>query len=165
MDCSPYCQWYFTTGALLHGARMDRFIARENIKHFRERLWSESDPDVRSRLQKLLTAELDRLAKDHELLADIDHHISDGNHRIGRQREVVSGIERDGRDGLSAAQALLNGLVETQLLITRYRERNSNGNLGKSPLTSLDKGRAIGVLIPIPANGSATHRSAPCLLH
>lgn len=28
---------------------MDRFIAQENIKRFREHLWSESNPDVRSR--------------------------------------------------------------------------------------------------------------------
>jgi hypothetical protein len=31
---------------------MDRFIARENIKHFRDLLWSEIDQDVRARFQE-----------------------------------------------------------------------------------------------------------------
>jgi hypothetical protein len=52
---------------------MDRFIARENIRHFRDRLISETDPTVRSSLQRLLVEEEDKLAKDLELLADLAH--------------------------------------------------------------------------------------------
>ena len=33
---------------------MDRFIARESIKHLRNRLWSESDARMRAGLQILL---------------------------------------------------------------------------------------------------------------
>src|SRR5215469_10029325 len=33
---------------------MDRVISRENIKHFQDRLGVEIDPDMRSRLHKLL---------------------------------------------------------------------------------------------------------------
>jgi hypothetical protein len=47
---------------LREGRAMDRYIARENIKHFRDRLWSEIDQDVRARLQQLLVAEEDKLA-------------------------------------------------------------------------------------------------------
>jgi hypothetical protein len=47
---------------------MDRFIARENIRHFRDRLWSESDPDTRLRLHRLLLAEEDKLAADLDSL-------------------------------------------------------------------------------------------------
>jgi hypothetical protein len=78
---------------------MDRFIARENIKHFRDRLWSEVDQNERVRLRDLLIAEEDKLAADLELLADIDRHISHGNHRIDGQRALVNAMERDGRNG------------------------------------------------------------------
>jgi len=36
---------------------MDRFIARENIKHFREMLHSELRPEDRARVGKLLVEE------------------------------------------------------------------------------------------------------------
>ena len=47
---------------------MDRVISRENIKHFQDRLGVEIDPDMRSRLHKLLAAEEDKLGADFELL-------------------------------------------------------------------------------------------------
>ncbi|MBV9740659.1 MAG: hypothetical protein JOZ30_13540, partial [Hyphomicrobiales bacterium] len=50
---------------------MDRFIARENIRHFRELLWMETDPDVRARLQNSLIEEEDKLGASYDLLADV----------------------------------------------------------------------------------------------
>jgi hypothetical protein len=102
---------------------VDRFIARANIKHFRDRLWSETDPVTRSSLQKLLVAEEDKLAASFELLADIETHIADGNLRIERQRDLVAAMERDGRDGLPKARDLLYGLLESQVLHKEFRER------------------------------------------
>ena len=102
---------------------MDRFVARENIRHFRDRLWSESDPDTRARLQKLLVEEEDKLAADLEKLDDLDRHIADGNRRIEWQQVLVETLERDGRDGIKRARDLLDGLIETQQLHTEYRER------------------------------------------
>jgi hypothetical protein len=101
---------------------MDRFIALENIRHFRDRLWSESDPDTRLRLHRLLLAEEDKLAADLEVLADIERHIADGNGRIERQQGLVANMRLDGHRSLSVAQALLDGMIETQHLHVQYRE-------------------------------------------
>jgi hypothetical protein len=102
---------------------MDRFIARENIRHFRDRLWSEVDPDLRTQLKEFLVAEEDKLANALELLADIDRHISDGNHRIDRQRVLITTMERDGHNGIAHARTLLGCMMDTQLLSQEYRRR------------------------------------------
>jgi hypothetical protein len=101
---------------------MDRFIALENIKHFRDRLWSETDASMRSRLHKLLVEEEDKLVKNLELLTDIERHLADGHRRIEKQRVLVAAMARDGHDHLATARALLDGMTETQRLHTEYRE-------------------------------------------
>jgi hypothetical protein len=69
---------------------VDRFTARENIKHFRGRIMSKADPTVRSILQRLLVEEENKLAKDLGLLDDlareIVHHVS----KAGRRHETGS---------------------------------------------------------------------------
>jgi hypothetical protein len=102
---------------------MNRFTAWKKIRNLRKRLWSESEPDTRWRLQSLLVTEEDELARDLELLANIDRHIADGNRRIERQRRLVSGMERDKHDGLPKARALLDRMIEGQSLHEWYRER------------------------------------------
>lgn len=102
---------------------MDRFIARENIKHLRERLCSEGDAGARARLTRLLVEEEDKLAADLELLADIDRHIGDGHSRIVRQRALVATMERNGHDGVGKARDLLQVLMECQQLHSSYREQ------------------------------------------
>jgi hypothetical protein len=100
---------------------VDRYVARENIKHFRDRLWSEVDPKVRARLQELLVAEEDKLGTNLELLANLDRHISDGGRRIERQQAIVDAMERDGHNGLAHARVLLACLTESQQLHEKYR--------------------------------------------
>lgn len=102
---------------------MDRFIARENIRHLRGRLASESDTGVRARLARLLVEEEDKLAADLELLADVDRHIGDGRLRIDRQRALVATLERDGHAGLGHARILLYAMLDSEALHTTYRER------------------------------------------
>jgi hypothetical protein len=101
---------------------MDRFIALENIKHFRDRLRSEPDPAARSMLQRLLVEEEDKLAADLELLADVAQEIVRCQEHIDRQRVLVKTLERDGLDG-ATARALLNGLIETLAVHRDYRQR------------------------------------------
>ena len=69
-------------GNVLEAPMMDRFIARENIRHFRDMLLSDVDPEVRSRVRQLLVEEEDKLGKNLELLADIERHIAEGARRI-----------------------------------------------------------------------------------
>ena len=102
---------------------MDRFIAQENIKHLRNRLWSESDAGMRASLQKLLVEEEDKFGACVEQLADIERHIDDGHRRIERQRLLVASMERDGHAGLSLATSILETMIDTQGLHERYRVR------------------------------------------
>jgi len=102
---------------------MDRFIARENIGHLRDRLWSEVDQNLRARLRDLLIAEEDKVAADLELLADIDRHISDCDRRIDTQRALLNAMESHGQNGLVHARVLLGCLMESQRLHHEYRRR------------------------------------------
>jgi hypothetical protein len=101
---------------------MDRFIALENINHFRHRLMSEPDPTVRSTLQMLLVKEEDKLAKDRGLLENLAQAIAKCQQWIAKQQTLVEGLERDGRD-VTTARALLNGVTETLIIHHEYRQR------------------------------------------
>jgi hypothetical protein len=99
---------------------MDRFIALENINHFRDRLMSEINPTLRSTLQRLLLQEEDKLAKDLGLLDDLAREIAKCRRWIEKQQVLVEDLERDGRD-VTTARALLNGVTETLIIHQEYR--------------------------------------------
>jgi hypothetical protein len=99
---------------------MDKFIARENIRHFHDRLETETDPAIRSRLHRLLVEEEDKLGHNSEALHQIETHIADAKKRVNRQQSLVASIERDGRETIHAL-TLLTGLSETLLLFENRR--------------------------------------------
>jgi hypothetical protein len=101
---------------------MDRFIARENVRHYRDLLLSDIEPEVRSRVQRLLVKEEDKLGKDFELLAYLERHLADSARRIEQQRSRVSHMQANGRDGVGRAQAVLDGMLESQRIFTGYRQ-------------------------------------------
>ena len=109
---------------------MHRFVARENIRHLRERLASDIDPKTRAHITRLLVEEEDKLGADFELLSDLDRHIRNGHQRIAQQTVVVAALERDGHDGFAQAKVLLDALIEGQCLHERYRQ---------TVLTSIEK--------------------------
>ena len=100
---------------------MDRFIARENIKHFRELLWRDLRPEERARVQRLLIEEEDKLARTTELLENIDRHLADGSRRIAEQNARVIQMQANGDSGAEHAKALLDGMIEGQSLHLSYR--------------------------------------------
>jgi hypothetical protein len=102
---------------------MDRFIARANVRHFSDRLRTESDGELRCRLQKLLIEEEDRLGRDLELLADVERTIASFDALIHAQAAVVATF--DGREGddFAKARTFLDGLVETRTLYKEYHRR------------------------------------------
>jgi hypothetical protein len=102
---------------------MDRFIARENIKHFRDLLWTDLDARDRVRIQRLLIEEEDKLARNSELLETLERHIENGRRRITAQCALVERMQCDGHNGLAKAQALLDGMVESQFLHMNYHSR------------------------------------------
>jgi hypothetical protein len=101
---------------------MDHLIARENIRHLRDRLKSEFDHENRSRLHRLLIAEEDRLGATLDMLSQIDRQIANTKALIARLSAVVTTMTLNGRDGGKDA-ALLDGLESTQLVIESYRQR------------------------------------------
>ena len=101
---------------------MDRFIARENIRHFRERLWVETDPDTRLRLRTYLIEEEDKLGASHELLGDVERHIADGDGLIEKQRALVAQRERERHNCADRSRRLLELYIENQSLHKSYRE-------------------------------------------
>jgi hypothetical protein len=100
---------------------MDKFVARENIKHFRERLETETDPSMRARLHRLLVEEEDKLGHNLETLHAIETHIAKGKMRVDRQQAVVASMERDGHE-TTHALALLGAMCETLLIFENRRQ-------------------------------------------
>jgi len=99
---------------------MDRFIARENIRHFRDRLETETDPDARSLLHSLLIQEVDKLGRDSEALQEVDNLIAHVKGHLNRQQTLLVSIVRDGHD-TAHVLALLNSY--TQALFTFENQR------------------------------------------
>jgi hypothetical protein len=104
---------------------MDRFIAAQNIKHFRDRLRCEPDQVTRATLQNLLVQEEDKLAADLALLDDLDQEIAKCDAIIERQQALVVTIESKGSDSrvagllcaaigfVCALQAIFHVIAET----------------------------------------------------
>jgi hypothetical protein len=96
--------------------------ARENIRHFRNRLRSEVDPAKRSVIQRLLVQEEDKLAATLELIEDVAREIARCLKLVERQRAVVVALERDGHD-VTTAVALLDGLNDSVTTHQEYHQR------------------------------------------
>jgi len=102
---------------------MDRFVARENIKHFRDRLRSEANPSTRTLLERLLVEEEDKLAVDTALLAEVERAIANFDALIETQKRAVAVSKQNGHDGLAREQALLDGLMQSQILHREYHQK------------------------------------------
>ena len=103
---------------------MDKFTARENMQHFRDRLKTETDPTVRSRLHRLLIEEEDKLGYNYEAIREIDSHIAHAKAHMNRQHALVASMERDGHD-TKQALVLLSAYSEVLLLFQSQREKIS----------------------------------------
>jgi hypothetical protein len=112
---------------------MDKFVARENIKHFRDRLCSEIDAPARSRLQNLLVEEEDKLiallavqdnrqAARLELLAEVERVITNGAALIENQKKLVALLDGNGQDN-GRDRALLEALAHSQALHQQYHQK------------------------------------------
>jgi predicted TIM-barrel enzyme len=102
---------------------LSSIMTRVIIRQYRDVLLSDIGSEQRSLLHKQLIKKEDKLGKDLQLLADIERHIADTCQRIEAQQVRVSTIQANGRDGLVVAQALLDGLIESQQLSMEYRQR------------------------------------------
>jgi hypothetical protein len=101
---------------------MDKFVARENIRHFWERLETETNPTTRSLLHELLVQEEDKLGHNSEALQQIDNHIATAKGHVARQQACLASIEGNGHD-TTQALALLNAYSETLLIFENQRKK------------------------------------------
>jgi hypothetical protein len=101
---------------------MDKFVARENIRHFCDRLDTEADQTVRSLLHGLLVVEVDKLGCDSEALGEIENHIARAKRHVNRQRALIATMECDGQD-TTQVLLLLNAYNETLLVYENLREQ------------------------------------------
>lgn len=110
---------------------MDRFIAKENIKHFVDRLQTEEDGLTRVTLQKLLIAEEDKFAQLSERLDMVEQNIVRISDLAVLQRARVNDI-RAGQNGhdanlahqhLSNLEKLYDTFVAYQRLVVKELDR------------------------------------------
>jgi hypothetical protein len=101
---------------------MDKFVARENIRHFRDRLETETEPSARSLLRTLMVQEEDRFGHNSEALHEIEKLIARAKECVNRQKGAIASIERDGRDKAQAL-ALLGAYSENLLAFENQREK------------------------------------------
>jgi hypothetical protein len=94
---------------------MDKFVARENIRHFHDRLETETDPTARSLLHRLLVQEEDKLGHNCEALREIENHIARVKEHVKRQQALENGSDT------SQALVLLNAYSEILLAFKSQR--------------------------------------------
>jgi|SRR5579871_4427023 len=101
---------------------MDKFVARENIQHFCDRLKTETDATVRVQLHRLMVEEEDKLGHNSEALQQIDGHIAVTKVHVERQQVLIASIERDGRNS-DHVKGLLEAYSETLRAFENQRKK------------------------------------------
>jgi hypothetical protein len=92
---------------------MDKFVARENIKHFRRELENGVDQPIRATMLKLLVAEENHLGHTREQLAKLDHHIGRLGEIMARHVDLMDKLQSIGQPSERASMVLatLNDLM------------------------------------------------------
>jgi predicted nuclease with TOPRIM domain len=76
---------------------MERFIAVENIKHYRRELENGVDEPTRATMLKLLVEEENHLGHTREQLAKLDRHISQLSEIMARHVDLMDKLQSMGR--------------------------------------------------------------------
>jgi rubrerythrin len=85
---------------------MDRFIARENIKHYRRELENGVDDPTRATMLRLLVEELNHLGLAREQLAKLDRHISRLSEIMARHVDLMDKLQSNGQPSERASTVL-----------------------------------------------------------
>ena len=101
---------------------MDTFVARENIRHFRDRLEIETNPTVRSLLHRLLVLEEDKLGQNSEALHEIENHVARAKGHVNRQQALIASMKCNGYDK-TRAMVLLKAYSEIVLAFENQRKK------------------------------------------
>jgi rubrerythrin len=85
---------------------VDRFIARENIKHYRRELENGVAEPTRATMLRLLVEEENHLGHTREQLAKLDHHISRLSEIMARHVELMDNLQSIGQPSERASMVL-----------------------------------------------------------
>jgi hypothetical protein len=97
---------YRRTDPIAWGLPMDRFIARENIKHYRRELQNGVDEPTRSTMLRLLVEEENHLGHTREQLGKLDGHISRLSEIIARHVDLMDNLQTIGQPSERASMVL-----------------------------------------------------------
>ena len=79
---------------------MDRFITRENIKHYRHELENGVEEPTRATMLRLLVEEYNHLGLTREQSAELDHHISRLSEIMARHVELMDKLQSDSQSSV-----------------------------------------------------------------
>jgi hypothetical protein len=96
-----------------------KFVAMQNVKHFRTKLHNEVNPDRRVLLQRLLVEEEDRVGASSEVLAGVQRAIDDYTRQIAELTSIIKTLQIDG-PGATVAKAQLETLTDSLELHKTY---------------------------------------------
>ena len=95
---------------------MDKFVARENVRHLRHQLESGADTPRRATLLRLLIEQLNDLEPTREQLDNLDRHIARLGELMARQAELVDGFGGDHpRARAELVLATMNDIMATYI--------------------------------------------------
>jgi rubrerythrin len=85
---------------------MDRFIAGENIKHYRRELENGVNEPTRATMLRLLVEEENHLGHTREQLSKLDRHIGRLSEIMARHRDLMDKLQSNGQSSERAARVL-----------------------------------------------------------
>ena len=100
---------------------MDKFIARENIKHFRRELENGVDGPRRATMLRLLVEEENHFGLTREQLSKLDRHISLLSEIMARQVELIDKLQSLGSP-LERAPMVLATLNDLMAVYLNHRQ-------------------------------------------
>jgi hypothetical protein len=106
----------------MDGRAVDNFVARENIRHFRDELERGVDNDRRSTLLGLLAEEFHKLGLARDQLDSFDKHIARLRALIAGQAKLVEDLTASGQP-IERPALVLATLHDLMDCYTAHRER------------------------------------------
>jgi hypothetical protein len=100
---------------------VDRFVNRQNIDSFADKLMSESDPARHTTIRQLLIEEWDRFGHGPQQLAWINQRLASGQRLIENQKSLIASLSVKGCDTI-CENTLLTLMIETQALFETRRQ-------------------------------------------
>jgi hypothetical protein len=105
---------------------VDKFIARENIKHFRRQLENGVAEPTRATMLKLLVEEENHLGHTREHLAKLDHHIARLGEIMARHVSLMDKLQSNGQS-LERAWMVLATYNDLMAVYTAHRRTITAG--------------------------------------